>query len=214
LANLYSYSSGEARNEHDSPEYNSAAAVKAFGRTALAAALAYAAYTFWLIGRMFWFLHYSMTSAIRIDELAMMEEIRLFREGKYGIGYLWATYWGHRLLIPRLLMIADERFLHFSNTPLVVAGVFAQTLTTVRRRRGAALSARPEEPYREDQRHAARGWAIAGACACGTICGLSMGTGVLLGRVLRFAGAPEMVTSTCCKLGSARLSSGLSTPFS
>ena len=146
MANLYSYSSGEARNEHDSPEYNSAAAVKAFGRTALAAALAYAAYTFWLIGRMFWFLHYSMTSAIRIDELAMMEEIRLFREGKYGIGYLWATYWGHRLLIPRLLMIADERFLHFSNTPLVVAGVFAQTLTTVRRRRGAALSARPRNP--------------------------------------------------------------------
>jgi hypothetical protein len=95
----------------------------------MTAACAYAAYTAWLIARMFWFLYYSMTSAIRVDELTMMEEIRLYHEGKYGIGYLWGYYWGHRLLIPRLLMIADQRFFHFSNTPLVAVSMLAQILS-------------------------------------------------------------------------------------
>jgi hypothetical protein len=105
--------------------------VKIFARAALVAAWAYAAYTLWLIARMFWFICYSMTSAIRVDELVMMEEIRLFCEGKYSISYLWAPYWGHRMLIPRLLMVAGERFFHFSNTPLAVASLIAQVLTTV-----------------------------------------------------------------------------------
>jgi hypothetical protein len=60
---------------------------RAFANVALGAASAYAAYTLWLIARMFWFISYSMTSAIRVDELVMMEELRLFHEGKYGISY-------------------------------------------------------------------------------------------------------------------------------
>ena len=104
--------------------------MKAFRRVALAAAWAYATYTLWLIARMFWFICYSMTRAIHLDELVMMEELHLFHQGKYSIGYLWAPYWGHRMLIPRLLMMADERFFHFSNTPLAVASLLAQVLTT------------------------------------------------------------------------------------
>ena len=103
---------------------------RAFANVALGAASAYAAYTLWLIARMFWFISYSMTSAIRVDELVMMEELRLFHEGKYGISYLWAPYWGNRLLIPRLIMMADEHFFHFSNTPLVVISLTAQCLAT------------------------------------------------------------------------------------
>ena len=43
--------------------------MKAFRRVALAAAWAYATYTLWLIARMFWFICYSMTRAIHLDEL-------------------------------------------------------------------------------------------------------------------------------------------------
>jgi hypothetical protein len=75
---------------------------------------------------MFWFLFYSRTSALRIDELVTMQEIRLFHEGQYGIGFLWTPYWGQRILIQRLLVVADQRFFHLSNTPLVVVNMLAQ----------------------------------------------------------------------------------------
>ena len=104
--------------------------MKIFARGALVAAWAYAAYTLWLIARMLWFFCHSMTRAIHVDELVMMEELHLFHEGKYSTGYLWAPYWGHRMVIPRLLMMADERFFHFSNTPLAWASLLAQVLTT------------------------------------------------------------------------------------
>jgi hypothetical protein len=83
-----------------------------------------------MVGRTFWFLCYSMTSALHVDSLVMMEELHLFHEGKYGIGYLWQPYWGQRLLIPRLLFMADERFFHLSNTPLVAISILAQMLAT------------------------------------------------------------------------------------
>ena len=79
---------------------------------------------------MLWFVSYSMTSALHVDSIIMMEELHLFHEGKYGLGYLWAPYWGNRTLVPRLLMMLDERFFHFSNNPLVVVSLVAQMLPT------------------------------------------------------------------------------------
>ena len=101
-----------------------------FRTVALATAVSYTSYTCWLIGRMFCFLYYSRTTAMRDDELVMLNELRLLHEGKYQLSYLWTTYWGQRTLVPRLLMMADERFFHFSNNPLVFVNMIAQCGTT------------------------------------------------------------------------------------
>ena len=80
---------------------------RALTNAASVTAAVYAVYTCCLIGRMLWFVSYSMTSALHVDSIIMMEELHLFHEGKYGLGYLWAPYWGNRTLVPRLLMMLD-----------------------------------------------------------------------------------------------------------
>lgn len=75
---------------------------------------------------MFWYLHLSMSNALRIDQWVMLEELWRFHDGRFGWSYLWTPYWGQRIVIPRLIFLLDERFFHFSNTPLVWINVAAQ----------------------------------------------------------------------------------------
>ena len=75
---------------------------------------------------MLWILYYSTNNFVRADELSMIGELRLFHEGKSGLEYLWAPYWGHHIVVPRLLMMADEYLFHFSDRPLVLTNIIAQ----------------------------------------------------------------------------------------
>lgn len=75
---------------------------------------------------MFWYLHLAVTKALWVDQWTMLEEIWRFLDGRFGIGYLWAPYWGQRILIPRLVFLIDYRFFHFSNGPLVAVNIVCQ----------------------------------------------------------------------------------------
>jgi hypothetical protein len=88
--------------------------------------VSFAALTAGLIARMFWYLHLSMSNALRIDQWVMLEELWRFHDGRFGLSYLWTPYWGQRIVIPRLIFLADERWFHFSNTPLVWINVAMQ----------------------------------------------------------------------------------------
>ena len=90
-------------------------------------AIAFAALTAVLIVRMLWLLDLSVSNALHNDQWIMLEEIRRFDEQKTDWTYLWAPYWGHRIVIPRLLLLADERWFRFANFPLVLINVFAQS---------------------------------------------------------------------------------------
>jgi hypothetical protein len=90
-----------------------------------AVAIVLAALVCVLIGRMLWFLHLSISNALRNDQWPMLEEIRAFRDGRVGWGYLWAPYWGHRIVLPRLILLADERWLRYKNAPLVCINVLS-----------------------------------------------------------------------------------------
>jgi hypothetical protein len=91
----------------------------------LATAL-FALLTLAMIVRMFWYLHLSISNVLRNDQWIELEEIWRFRDGRFGWGYLWTPYWGQRMVLPRLLFLLDERYLHYSNTPLVWINVLAQ----------------------------------------------------------------------------------------
>lgn len=69
----------------------------------LASAIAFAALTLLLAGRMLWFLGLSVTNTLHYDQWPMLEEIRQHQSGQLGWSYLWAPYWGHRIVIPRLI---------------------------------------------------------------------------------------------------------------
>ena len=74
---------------------------------------------------MLWFLHFSTSNALRNDQWPMLEEIREFNEGHVGWNYLWTPYWGHRIVFPRLILLADERWFHSANAPLVLINLLA-----------------------------------------------------------------------------------------
>lgn len=99
---------------------------RAIGFVSRIATASFAALTLVLIARMFRYLHLSMSNALRIDQWVMLEELWRFHDGRFGWSYLWTPYWGQRIVIPRLLFLMDERFFHFSNTPLVWINVVAQ----------------------------------------------------------------------------------------
>jgi hypothetical protein len=44
------------------------------------------------------------------DGWAMIHELMLYRQGQRLGAFLWPSYWGHRLIVPRLLLLADERW--------------------------------------------------------------------------------------------------------
>ncbi len=78
------------------------------------------------IARMFRYLLRSVTNVFWVDQWIMLEELWRFRDGRYRLTYLWTPYWGHRIPIPRLVFLLDERWFHLSNVPLVALNVAAQ----------------------------------------------------------------------------------------
>ena len=89
----------------------------------------FAAITVGLAARMLWYLKLSLTNALWVDQWAMLEELWQFHDGRSQVSYLWAPYWGHRILIPRLIFFLDEKLFHYSNVPLVVINMLAQCFT-------------------------------------------------------------------------------------
>jgi hypothetical protein len=90
--------------------------------------LAFAALaTLVLAGRTVFFLSQSLTTVPVTDQWSMLEEIWRFQTGEYHISYLWMPYWGHRLVVPRLLFLLAARFAGYSSKPLVLINVAAQT---------------------------------------------------------------------------------------
>ncbi len=88
--------------------------------------IAFAALTLVLLARMLQCLWLSITPVLVRDQWFMLDELQRLHQGKLHLGYLWTPYWGQRIVIPRLLFWFDERFLHFSNAPLVAINVAAQ----------------------------------------------------------------------------------------
>ncbi len=50
---------------------------------------------------------YARTRVPRLDEWAMIREFILFKRGSPLFPILWSSYWGHRLVIPRLIFFAN-----------------------------------------------------------------------------------------------------------
>lgn len=90
------------------------------------AAVAFGVLTAGLAIRMLWYLFHSWSNVPWRDQWPLLEEIRAFEEGRYGWSYLWAPYWGVRIVIPRLLFLFTAKFFSFSNGPLVLTNVSAQ----------------------------------------------------------------------------------------
>ena len=78
------------------------------------------------VGRMFRYLVRSVTNVFWVDQWIMLEELWRFHDGRYPLSYLWAPYWGHRIPVPRLIFLLDERWFHFSNVPLVALNLTMQ----------------------------------------------------------------------------------------
>ncbi len=81
-------------------------------------------------GRLLRAIPLAATQVPWVDEWVMLEEMWRFRDGRYGAGYLWTPYWGHRIVLPRLIFLLDEQWFHYSMPPLVainVAGAFLVT---------------------------------------------------------------------------------------
>lgn len=76
-------------------------------------------------------MRWSVSNALRTDEWVMLEELWRFHDGRYPLSYLWQPYWGHRAVIPRLVMLVDERFFGYSNVVLAALNLAAQCASLV-----------------------------------------------------------------------------------
>src|SRR6185436_12153740 len=88
--------------------------------------VAAAALTIVLAARTFWYVFHSVTNVPYPDQWVMLQEVRALRTGQSGWSYLWSPYWGHRPLIPRLLILLSVRYLHYSMLPFIITNVAAQ----------------------------------------------------------------------------------------
>ncbi len=96
-------------------------------RTASLALIALAgALTLLLAGRMLWYLFHSISNVPYADQWAMLEEIWHRRTGQTGWSYLWAPYWGQRMLLPRLAFLFSVKYLHYAMRPFILINVAAQ----------------------------------------------------------------------------------------
>lgn len=89
--------------------------------------VAAAALTLVLVARTFWYLFHSITNVPYPDQWVMLQEIWRVRTGQSGWSYLWSLYWGHRPLLPRLLILLSVKYLHYAALPFIVTNVVAQT---------------------------------------------------------------------------------------
>lgn len=85
-----------------------------------------AALTLVLACRTLWYLFHSVTNVPYADQWVMLDEIRQVREGQSGWSYLWSTYWGQRLFLPRLLFLFSAKYLHYSMLSFVLINVAVQ----------------------------------------------------------------------------------------
>jgi hypothetical protein len=84
------------------------------------------ALTMVLAARTLFYLFHSVTNVPYPDQWVMLQEIWAVRTGRSGWNYLWAPYWGHRPVLPRLLMLLSVKYLHYSMLPFVITNVSAQ----------------------------------------------------------------------------------------
>jgi hypothetical protein len=77
------------------------------------------------MARMFWYLHLTVSNVLHNDQWSMLEEMWRFQDGRFGWSYLWTPYWGQRIVLPRLIFLLDDKYFHFSNTPLIWVNVLA-----------------------------------------------------------------------------------------
>jgi hypothetical protein len=69
--------------------------------------------------RTLWFLFQSVTNVPYTDEWVMLDEIR----ARAGWSYLWAPYWGQRIIVPRLLFLLDVKLFSFAGLPLILVNL-------------------------------------------------------------------------------------------
>jgi hypothetical protein len=96
-------------------------------RVALLSIVAAAALTAVLVARTFWYLFHSVTNVPYPDQWVMLQEIWRVHTGQLGWSYLWSLYWGHRPLLPRLLILLSVKYLRYSTLPFILTNLAAQT---------------------------------------------------------------------------------------
>jgi len=88
--------------------------------------VAAAALTAVLAARTCWYLFHSVTNVPYPDQWVMLQEIWRLRTRQTGWSYLWSLYWGHRPVLPRLLILLSVKYLRYSALPFIVTNVAAQ----------------------------------------------------------------------------------------
>ena len=84
------------------------------------------ALTLVLAARTSTYLFWSVTNVPYPDQWVMLQEIQGMRAAQSGWSYLWSPYWGHRPILPRLLILFSVNYLRYSMLPFVIANVAAQ----------------------------------------------------------------------------------------
>jgi hypothetical protein len=58
---------------------------------------------------MFGYLYISVTNVPPAEQWDMLREIQRLREGQADWTYLWAPYWGQRILLPRFIFLEHRQ---------------------------------------------------------------------------------------------------------
>jgi hypothetical protein len=74
----------------------------------------------------YWYFAQACTNTPYWDQWLWIDEIRQFREGATKWTYLFAPYWGQRVISARLILLASDQFFRLSNVPLFLTSAAAQ----------------------------------------------------------------------------------------
>jgi hypothetical protein len=96
-------------------------------RWAVPAVVALAAVTLYLNWITIWTVWSSKSEVPWRDQWVYLDDVKSILAGSIFSTSLWYPYWGHRLVITRLITLLDVRFFSGFNTPILAFGLIVQT---------------------------------------------------------------------------------------